>query len=171
MSDSLRPHRALLSVGFSEQEYWSGLPFPPPGGLPDPGIEAAVPCVSCIAGGFFTAHPPGKPSDVPSACESWRDASGARVFTPEVRPAREVTSWQEGGGRDQGWQQAREPGTSTILPVAGDGAGSPALRSGLCRPPTVVPSSCFLLAAIPETACLVGSQGFQLFEPQGARPF
>ena len=30
---------ALLSLGFSRQEYWSGLPFPPPGNLPDPGIE------------------------------------------------------------------------------------------------------------------------------------
>ena len=32
-------HQALLSIGFSRQEYWSGLPFPPPGNLPDPGIE------------------------------------------------------------------------------------------------------------------------------------
>ena len=39
-------------MGFSRQEYWSGLPFPPPGDLPDPGIEP-VSRVSCIAGGFF----------------------------------------------------------------------------------------------------------------------
>ena len=32
-------HQALLSVGFPRQEYWGGLPFPPPGDLPDPGIE------------------------------------------------------------------------------------------------------------------------------------
>ena len=32
-------HRSLLSMGFSKQEYWSGLPFPSPGDLPDPGIE------------------------------------------------------------------------------------------------------------------------------------
>ena len=32
-------HQAPLSMGFSRQEYWSGLPFPPPGGLPDPGIK------------------------------------------------------------------------------------------------------------------------------------
>ena len=30
-------------MGFSRQEYWSGLPFPPPGGLPDPGIEPTSP--------------------------------------------------------------------------------------------------------------------------------
>ena len=36
-------HQALLSVGFSRQEYWSGLPFPSPGDLPDPGIELLFP--------------------------------------------------------------------------------------------------------------------------------
>ena len=39
--------QAPLSMGFSKQVYWSGLPRPPPGDLPDPGI-------SCIAGRFFT---------------------------------------------------------------------------------------------------------------------
>ena len=38
-------HQAPLSMGFSRQEYWSGLPFPPPGDLPDPGVKT---CVSCI---------------------------------------------------------------------------------------------------------------------------
>ena len=50
---------APLSVGFSRQEYWSGLPFPSPGDLPDPGIEPASPE---LAHGFFTTEPPGKPS-------------------------------------------------------------------------------------------------------------
>ena len=36
--------RAPLSVGFSRQEYWSGLPFPPPGDLPDPETEPVSPC-------------------------------------------------------------------------------------------------------------------------------
>ena len=35
-------HQVPLSLGFSRQEYWSGLPFPPPGDIPDPGIE---PCL------------------------------------------------------------------------------------------------------------------------------
>ena len=34
-----RAHQAPLSMGFSRQEYWSGLPYPPPGDLPNPGIE------------------------------------------------------------------------------------------------------------------------------------
>jgi len=44
-------HKASLSTGFPRQEYWSGLPFPPSGDLPDPGIELASPA---LAGGFFT---------------------------------------------------------------------------------------------------------------------
>ena len=51
-------HQAPLSRGFPRQEYWSGLPIPPPGDLPNPGIE---PMSSALAGGFFTAEPPGKP--------------------------------------------------------------------------------------------------------------
>jgi len=44
--------------GFPRQEYWSGLPFPSPGDLPDPGIKPGPPA---LAGGFFTTVPPGKP--------------------------------------------------------------------------------------------------------------
>jgi len=45
-------------MGFSRQEYWTGLPFPSPGDLPDPGIKPKSPE---LAGGFFTADPTGKP--------------------------------------------------------------------------------------------------------------
>ena len=38
-------HRAPLSMGFSRQEYWSGLPFPSPGDLPEPGIEPRSPAL------------------------------------------------------------------------------------------------------------------------------
>ena len=50
--------QALLSVGFSRQEYWSGLPCPPPGDLPNPGIEPASPALS---GRFFIPEVWGKP--------------------------------------------------------------------------------------------------------------
>ena len=46
--------QAFLSVGFSRQEYWSELPFPPPGHLPDPGIKPASLVSPALAGGFFT---------------------------------------------------------------------------------------------------------------------
>ena len=38
-------HQAPLSVGFSRQEYWSGLPFPSPGDLPDPGVKPQSPAL------------------------------------------------------------------------------------------------------------------------------
>ena len=49
-------HQGLLSVVFSRQEYWSGLPFPPPGDLPDPGIEPSSLTSPALAGGFFTVR-------------------------------------------------------------------------------------------------------------------
>ena len=49
--------QASLSMGFPRQEYWSGLPFPSPGDLPNPGIEPISPA---LAGGFFTTEPSGK---------------------------------------------------------------------------------------------------------------
>ena len=57
-SQSMSPwtvvHQALLTMGFLRKECWSGLPFPSPGDLSDQNR------VSCIAGGFFIAEPPGK---------------------------------------------------------------------------------------------------------------
>ena len=50
-----------LSMEFSRQEYWSGLPFPSPGNLPDPGIETKSLASPALAGGFFITVPPGKP--------------------------------------------------------------------------------------------------------------
>ena len=47
-------HQAPLSMGFSRQEHWSGLPCPPPGDLPDPGIEPTTLISPALAGGFFT---------------------------------------------------------------------------------------------------------------------
>ena len=53
--------QAPLSMEFSRQEHWSGLPFPPPEHLPDSGIEAMSLASLALAGGFFTTEPPGKP--------------------------------------------------------------------------------------------------------------
>ena len=61
MSNSCDPwtvaRQAPPSMGFPRQENWSGLPFPSPGDLPDPGIKSKSPA---LAGGFFTTEP-GKP--------------------------------------------------------------------------------------------------------------
>ena len=50
-------YQASPSMGFSRQEYWSGLPFPSPGDLPDPGIEPRSPALEAD---ILTSEPPGK---------------------------------------------------------------------------------------------------------------
>ena len=55
-------HQALPSMGFSRQEYWSGLPCPSPGDLPNPGIEPGSPTLQADA---LTSEPPGKPLEFP----------------------------------------------------------------------------------------------------------
>ena len=61
MFDSAVPwtvaHQVPLSMVFPRQEYWSGLPFPPPGYLSDPGIK---PVSLALSGRLFTTEPPGK---------------------------------------------------------------------------------------------------------------
>ena len=52
--------QASLSIGFPRQKYWSGLPFPSPGDLPNPGIEPTSPALASRA---FTTDPPAKPRD------------------------------------------------------------------------------------------------------------
>ena len=47
--------------GISQQEFWSGLPFPSPGDLPDLGNEPTSPASPALANGFFIIEPPGKP--------------------------------------------------------------------------------------------------------------
>ena len=95
--------QAPLSVGFSRQEYWSGLPCPPPGDLPAPGIKH-MSHVSCTAGGFFITVTPGNMhfrlhKDIPSpayttssnsALGGWRTpATGAgTLLVPQHPPGR-----------------------------------------------------------------------------------
>ena len=52
-------YQAPPSMGFSRQEYWSGLLFPSPGHLPCPGIKPVFPS---LTGGFSTSEPAGKPA-------------------------------------------------------------------------------------------------------------
>ena len=54
-------YQAPLSMGFSRQECWSGLPFPSPGDLPDPGIEPGSPTLQADA---LLSEPPGKPRSI-----------------------------------------------------------------------------------------------------------
>jgi len=65
VSDSLQfpwtvAHQAPVSMGFARQEYWSGLPFPPPGDLPA-GIKLTFSAAPALARGFFSTEPSEKP--------------------------------------------------------------------------------------------------------------
>ena len=51
-------YQALLSIGFPRREYWSGLPFPPPGDLSDSGIEPGSPALHAYS---LLSEPPGNP--------------------------------------------------------------------------------------------------------------
>ena len=55
-------HQATLSMEFSRQEYWSGLPFPTPGDLPDPEIKLMSFAFPALAGGLFTTSATWEPS-------------------------------------------------------------------------------------------------------------
>ena len=64
-------YQAPLSMGFSRQEYWSGLPFPSPGDLPNPGIKPRFPALQADS---LPAEPPGTPSHLqgpPQISPSW----------------------------------------------------------------------------------------------------
>ena len=63
-------HQAPPSLGFSRQEYWSGLPIPSPGDLPDPGIEPRSPALQADA---LISEPPEKPYYI---CESVKKTTG-----------------------------------------------------------------------------------------------
>ena len=64
-------HQAPPSMGFSRQEYWSGLPFPSPGDFPDPGIEPRSPTLQADT---LTSAPPGKPKDTLKYLQEFKKA-------------------------------------------------------------------------------------------------
>ena len=83
-------HQGPLSMGFSRQEYWSGLPFPFPGDLSDPGIKPTSPT---LAGRFFTNELPGKtPTPLSQGywpalcffCRSWDGDHGQLPAPPQL---------------------------------------------------------------------------------------
>ena len=77
--------QAPLCMGFSRLEYWSGLPCPPPG---ESSLLRDRTCVSCTAGGFFTAEPQGKPTDYQYLHYIDKSCQGACVrIHPPVSPS------------------------------------------------------------------------------------
>ena len=70
-------HQTPLSMGFFRQEYWSGLPFPSPGNLPDPGINPRFPALQADS---LPSEPPGMPWKRPAA------AAAAAAKSPQSCP-------------------------------------------------------------------------------------
>ena len=106
--------QAPLSMGFLRQEYWRGLPFPPPGDLPDPGIE---PVSTALAGEFFTTEPPGKPNHqdpihhlafTTASLGTWlsKRPRAARV-RPSGRGFQKLLSESHMGGAHRPWSSLR----------------------------------------------------------------
>ena len=147
MSNSLPPYglqpTGLCPMGFSKLEYWSGLPFPPPGDLPNSGIEPTCPADSCIAGRFFTVEPPGKPKFTLHMWytylmnedmnkwqwlrshshreDKWICAIGKFIKTERIRKIRakdranvECLHWRHRGRVNQGFK-AKEVGTFLVV--------------------------------------------------------
>ena len=84
-------HQTPLSLGFPRQEYWSGLPFPPPGDLPNSGIKPESSVSPALAGSFFTTEPPGKPYLL-GKMELIGFATG-QARTEEVAQQPQLTAW------------------------------------------------------------------------------
>ena len=78
-------HQAPLSMGFSRQEQWSGLPCPPPGDLPNPGTDPASLTPPASADGFFSTSatweaPEGKPNGAPGKRKHTSGQEGLKTF-------------------------------------------------------------------------------------------
>ena len=76
-------YQACLSMGFSRQEYWRGLPFPSPGDLPDPGIEPGSPALWADA---LPSEPPGKHAclENPTDRGAWRTTVHRSIRVQEL---------------------------------------------------------------------------------------
>ena len=104
-------------MGFPRHEYWSGLPFHPPGDLPDPGIKPASPVSLALAGRFFATEPPGKPKHITwiplntfnhllASCPLWKQPE-THSFGPQPFYKSTKTATLDGTGRMQSAQTSQ----------------------------------------------------------------
>ena len=77
--------QALLSMEFSRQEYWSGLSFPTPEDIPNPGIKPVSLVFSCIGRWFFITVPPGKPHGMLNILIIWGICMTHSNLTSQVK--------------------------------------------------------------------------------------
>ena len=93
---------APLLMGFPSQEYWSGLLFPSPGDLPNPGIKPTSPA---WAGGFFTLVPPGKPQHYTTIDVEAAEVAGPLSSCLAVCTTGSALGYSESGMSFQGFKQ------------------------------------------------------------------
>ena len=73
-------HQAPVSLGFSRQEYWSGLPLPSPGDIPNPGIKPASLMSPALAGRFFTTSATWEAPFVQGTTYSYQDLNQYLIY-------------------------------------------------------------------------------------------
>ena len=95
-----KPPGSSLSMEFSRQEYWSGLPFPTPGHLLDPRVEPMSSTSPVLTGGFFTTELPGKPSSLLWVLPK-KFCKSSFLFPTCLGWNLDVDSYRDGNGSDK----------------------------------------------------------------------
>ena len=118
-------HQAPPSMGFSRQEYWSGLPFPSPGDLPNPGIEPRSPTLQADA---LISEPPGKTKDKGTKVKlKVKLLSRVRLFETPLTVAHQAPP-SMGFSKQEYWSGLPFPSPGN-LPDPGIKPGSPAFQA------------------------------------------
>ena len=112
---------------FSRQERWSGLPFHPPGDLPDAGVEPVSLASPVLAGGFFITEPPGKPCGTPAP-----HPSSCRMSLPPIVKLVPMETQETAGPPGISACLLASPGQPAKLRAAGEQVGS---ATGFCLLP------------------------------------
>ena len=120
--------QAPLSMGFSRQEYWSGLPFSPPGDRPNPGIKPESLASPAFAGGLFTTSATGEAKNVFAAGQIWLPGGSAVEFARQCRRWKRL-SFDPWVGKIP-WGRKWQP-TPVLLPGESHGQRSLADYSGV----------------------------------------
>ena len=87
-------YQAPLFMGLSREEYWSGLSYPPPGDLPDPGIKPMSLVSPALAGGFFTTESSGKPQVSKPIKVLKQILAHSNFCSPSATSCEELTHWK-----------------------------------------------------------------------------
>ena len=133
-------------MGFSRQEYWSGLPCPPPGDLPDPGIEPASLTSPALAGGFFTTSATWAAPDSEAIAVIQENTVKTRWFKMKPKTCYSVAKLRQLFAQRHGRQHTRLPCPSPSPGVCSNSC----LLSQLCRP-TISSSVTTAVSSCPQS--------------------